>query len=79
MRLFVRTIGLARAAVKIGMANMAYNMNGWSARAAGRCLIRKGSDQAATTTASASKPVTCGPLPKVKVSRRRKSGPVGTA
>jgi IS5 family transposase len=26
MRLFVRTIGLARATVKIGMANMAYNM-----------------------------------------------------
>jgi IS5 family transposase len=26
MRLFVRTVGLARATVKIGMANMAYNM-----------------------------------------------------
>ncbi len=26
MRLFVRTIGLARATVKIGMVNMAYNM-----------------------------------------------------
>jgi hypothetical protein len=26
MRLFVRTVGLARATVKIGMANIAYNM-----------------------------------------------------
>ena len=26
MRLFVRTIGLARATVNIGMANIAYNM-----------------------------------------------------
>jgi hypothetical protein len=26
MKLFVRTIGLARATVKIGMANIAYNM-----------------------------------------------------
>ena len=26
MDLFVRTVGIARAAVKIGMANMVYNM-----------------------------------------------------
>jgi IS5 family transposase len=26
MKLFIRTVGLARATVKIGMANMAYNM-----------------------------------------------------
>jgi transposase, IS5 family len=26
MKLFVRTVGLARATVKIGMTNMAYNM-----------------------------------------------------
>jgi len=26
MRLFIRTVGLARAKVKIGLANIAYNM-----------------------------------------------------
>ena len=42
MKLFVRTIGLARARVKIGMANLAFNFNrlAWLEAPSCACLIR---------------------------------------